>query len=258
MEVYTAPTEACLTDYPKQDRPAGFNSFGESTLDFAPVFAGGDIVDSRGARQTVLLPDDVDGDGARSSVDQREDAVSVTHQPQPDFGAVVLPAQFARLVPSLRPEGADAGLCTTVLGCRTALHEAERQVQQGRQRLQFAETELLSSYLVAVVVGPLQASSVRHVDGVPLRTWATEKRVHLTAFAQDVAAAVLPRLSEYFGLPYAFGKVDQVGVPEFEAGAMENAGLITYRETALLLDPQTASLPVQKRVAEVITLTPRA
>ena len=64
---------------------------------------------------------------------------------------------------------------------------------------------------------------------------------------------MLPRLEDYFGLPYAFGKLDQVGVPDFEAGAMENAGLITFREVALLLDPATAPLPVQKRVAEVIT-----
>ena len=57
-----------------------------------------------------------------------------------------------------------------------------------------------------------------------------------------MAVNVLPRLEEYFDIPYAFGKVDQVGVPDFEAGAMENAGLITFREVALLLDPATAAL----------------
>src|SRR5678815_3895716 len=53
--------------------------------------------------------------------------------------------------------------------------------------------------------------------------------------------------------PYAFGKLDQIGVPDFEAGAMENAGAVTFREVALLADPATAPLAVQKRVAEVIT-----
>ncbi|HET9551749.1 MAG TPA: M1 family aminopeptidase, partial [Anaeromyxobacteraceae bacterium] len=62
-----------------------------------------------------------------------------------------------------------------------------------------------------------------------------------------------PLLEDYFGRPYAFGKVDQIGVPDFEAGAMENAGLVTYREVALLLDPATASLAQRKRVAEVVT-----
>ena len=60
---------------------------------------------------------------------------------------------------------------------------------------------------------------------------------------------MLPRLEDYFGVPYAFGKLDQIGLPEFEAGAMENAGLVTYREVALLLDPATASLAQKKRVA---------
>ena len=64
---------------------------------------------------------------------------------------------------------------------------------------------------------------------------------------------MLPLLEDYFGLPYPFGKLDQIGVPDFEAGAMENAGAITFREVALLLDPATAPLAVQKRVAEVIT-----
>ncbi len=68
-----------------------------------------------------------------------------------------------------------------------------------------------------------------------------------------MAVEVLARLEDYFGVPYAFGKLDQVGLPEFEAGAMENAGLVTYREVALLLDPQTASLAQKKRVAEVVT-----
>ena len=86
-----------------------------------------------------------------------------------------------------------------------------------------------------------------------MRTWALPEKAHLAAFGAGRGAAVLPRLQDYFGLPYAFGKVDQVGIPDFEAGAMENAGLITYREVALLLDPATAPLSVQKRVAEVVT-----
>ncbi len=69
----------------------------------------------------------------------------------------------------------------------------------------------------------------------------------------DRGRAVLSRLEDYFGLPYPFGKLDQIGVPDFEAGAMENAGAITFREVALLADPATAPLAVQKRVAEVIT-----
>jgi puromycin-sensitive aminopeptidase len=96
-------------------------------------------------------------------------------------------------------------------------------------------------------------SAVARVRDVPICTWTTVEKRHLTSFAQETASAVLSRLEDYFGLPYPFGKLDQIGVPDFEAGAMENAGAVTFREVALLADPATAPLAVQKRVAEVIT-----
>jgi puromycin-sensitive aminopeptidase len=123
----------------------------------------------------------------------------------------------------------------------------------GQQRIRFAETELLPSYLVALVAGPLVGSPEELAGNVKVRTWALKEKAHLTHFGQQAALAALPRLQAYFGLPYAFGKLDQVAIPDFEAGAMENAGLITYRELALLLDPLTAPLSVQKRIAEVVT-----
>ncbi|MFP2912437.1 M1 family metallopeptidase, partial [Pyxidicoccus sp. 3LFB2] len=138
----------------------------------------------------------------------------------------------------------------TVLGNGPVVKE---ETQGGLHAVTFQETEVLSSYLVALVVGPLVGTAEEKIQGVPVRTWSLPEKAHLTRFGQDVALAVLPRLQDYFGLPYAFTKVDQVGIPDFEAGAMENAGLITYREVALLLDPATAPLSVQKRVAEVVT-----
>jgi puromycin-sensitive aminopeptidase len=126
-------------------------------------------------------------------------------------------------------------------------------IEGDRVRITHHETPPLSSYLVALACGRLEAMPPTTVRGVPVRTWAVPGKLALTAFGHTVAAEVLPRLEDYFGLPYAFGKLDQVAVPDFEAGAMENAGLITYREVALLLDPATASLAQKKRVAEVVT-----
>src|SRR5438105_15112799 len=123
----------------------------------------------------------------------------------------------------------------------------------GGRTVQFAETTPLSSYLVAICIGELASSPERKARAYPVRTWAVPQKQALTAFGQEVACAVMPLLEDYFGQPYAYGKVDQVGVPDFEAGAMEKAACITYREVALLLDPKTAPLNVQKRVAEVIT-----
>ena len=129
----------------------------------------------------------------------------------------------------------------------------DQKEPDGKRTVQFAETPPLSSYLIALCVGPLASSQAQDVRGYEVRTWAVPQKQALTAFGQNVATSVLPLLEDYFGQPYAYGKVDQIGVPDFEAGAMENAGAITYREVALLLDPKTAPLNVQKRVAEVIT-----
>ena len=129
----------------------------------------------------------------------------------------------------------------------------DQKEPDGGHTVQFAETPLLSSYLIALCIGELKGSPPEKVRGYEVQTWAVPQKQALTAFGQEVACATLPLLEDYFGQPYAYGKVDQVGVPDFEAGAMENAGCITYREVALLLDPKTAPLNVQKRVAEVIT-----
>jgi puromycin-sensitive aminopeptidase len=123
----------------------------------------------------------------------------------------------------------------------------------GHRVIEFAETRLLSSYLIALVVGKLASSAVTTVRNVPIRTWAVPSKIHLAGFGQECAAAVLPLLEDYFAVPYPFGKLDQIGIPDFEAGAMENAGAITYREVLLLSDPKTGSLALKKRVAEVIT-----
>ena len=75
---------------------------------------------------------------------------------------------------------------------------------------------------------------------------------HLTAFALEAAVASLRRLEDYFSLDYPYAKLDLIAVPDFEAGAMENAGAVTFRETLLLIDPERATLAERKRVAEVI------
>ncbi len=143
------------------------------------------------------------------------------------------------------PEG------VTALGNAPVLKDQKEP--DGGRTVQFAETPPLSSYLIAVCIGDLASSPEVKVRGYPVRTWAVPPKQQLTAFGEEVAVSVLPLLEDYFAQPYAYGKVDQVGVPDFEAGAMENAGCITYREVALLLDPKAAPLNLLKRVAEVIT-----
>ena len=124
---------------------------------------------------------------------------------------------------------------------------------EGHQTIEFAATRPIATYLVALVVGRLTASPPDTVCGVEVRTWAVPAKAHLLGFAQEVARAALPRLEDYFGVPYAFGKLDQIGIPNFEAGAMENVGAITFRETALLVDEVHSPLHMRKVVAEIIS-----
>ena len=79
-------------------------------------------------------------------------------------------------------------------------------------------------------------------DGVDLRVCATPDKVALTPFALGIAKFALHYYDNYFGIHYPLKKLDLIGIPDFEAGAMENFGAITFRETDLLLDPKTASL----------------
>jgi hypothetical protein len=84
-----------------------------------------------------------------------------------------------------------------------------------------------------------------------ISVWGTPDRVANLEFAADVAAAVLPAFEAAFGVPYVLPKLDLVAIPDFSAGAMENWGLITYRETALLTSP-TSSATDLRHVTTVV------
>jgi aminopeptidase N len=118
----------------------------------------------------------------------------------------------------------------------------------GEHTVQFARTPRMSTYLVAFLVGDFQCLSGES-DGVPIRACATPDRVQLGAFALAGAEYFLHYYDTYFGIKYPMPKLDMIALPDFEAGAMENFGAITYRETAMLVDPGTASVAAQKLVA---------
>jgi aminopeptidase N/puromycin-sensitive aminopeptidase len=121
----------------------------------------------------------------------------------------------------------------------------------GKHTLVFGTTPKMSTYLVAFLVGDFQCKSGEQ-DGVKLRVCATPDKVRLTPFALDVAKFALHYYDHYFGIHYPLKKLDFIGIPDFEAGAMENFGAITFRETDLLLDPKTSSYRNQSNVALAI------
>jgi puromycin-sensitive aminopeptidase len=130
--------------------------------------------------------------------------------------------------------------------------ERRRTERDGRIAVQFADTMAMSTYLVAFVVGPLEATDPVSVGGVPLRLIHVPGKAHLTAFGLDVGAFALQWFQDYYGIPYPSDKVDLLALPDFAAGAMENLGCITFRESLLLLDPATSTQAEQQNVADVV------
>jgi len=121
----------------------------------------------------------------------------------------------------------------------------------GKHTIRFATTPKMSTYLVAFLVGDFKCTSGES-DGVPIRACATPDKVQYTKFALSAAEYVLHYYDNYFGIKYPMPKLDLIALPDFEAGAMENFGAITYRETDLLLNPTTASIEDEKRVGVVV------
>ncbi|MFZ6005087.1 MAG: M1 family metallopeptidase [Actinomycetota bacterium] len=122
----------------------------------------------------------------------------------------------------------------------------------GRRRVRFADTMVLSTYLVAFIVGPLEATDPADVDGTPVRLLCPPGKRHLTPFGLEVAEYSLRYLADYFDLPYPGDSLDLIAIPDFAFGAMENLGCVTFRETLLLADPDQATQGELQNVVDVI------
>ncbi|MGH9560277.1 MAG: M1 family metallopeptidase [Terracidiphilus sp.] len=121
----------------------------------------------------------------------------------------------------------------------------------GKHTVVFGTTPKMSTYLVAFLVGDFQCTSGES-DGVALRVCAPPAEVALTPYALSLAKSALHYYDNYFGIHYPLKKLDLIGIPDFEAGAMENFGAITFRETDLLLDPKTASFDAEREATIAI------
>ncbi len=118
----------------------------------------------------------------------------------------------------------------------------------------FETTPKMSTYLLAFVYGDLQYKEAKTKDGVVVRTWATKAQpADSLDFALDVAVRSIEFFNDYFGVPYPLAKCDHVALPDFSSGAMENWGLITYRESCLLAPPATTSQSTRELIATIIT-----
>lgn len=126
------------------------------------------------------------------------------------------------------------------------------QIENGRREDQFADTMVMSTYLVAFIVGELEATDPINVDGVPLRIVHVPGKGHLTEFGLLAGEFSLRWLVDYYDIPYPAGKLDLIAVPDFAFGAMENLGCVTFRETLLLSDPKKTTQAELTRIVDVI------
>ena len=139
------------------------------------------------------------------------------------------------------------------LAIANGAEKGRETLANGKERVYFADSIPMSTYLVAFVVGPLEATAPVMVNGVALRTVHLPGKGHLADFSLKVGAFALNWFHHYYGIPYPGDKIDMVALPDFAAGAMENFGLITYREILLLVDPSTATQLELQRIANVVS-----
>lgn len=126
---------------------------------------------------------------------------------------------------------------------------AEAEEADGRKLIRFATTQPLAAEVVAFCVGPFdvyQGAPAGH--GTPIRVISAKGQREQSRLAAQATVDVLPRLEDYTGIPYPFGKLDHVAVPEFKFGAVENPGLITYKASALLLQPKDVEAEKARRI----------
>ncbi|HKO31575.1 MAG TPA: M1 family metallopeptidase, partial [Nitrospiraceae bacterium] len=129
---------------------------------------------------------------------------------------------------------------------------ASESSEAGRKVVRFTDSIKMSTYLVAFIVGEIESTAPQFVGKTPLRLWTVPGKQALTLFGHEIAAASLKFFEDYYGIPYPGGKLDLLAIPDFASGAMENLGAITYRETALLVDRQSATHGELERVADVV------
>jgi len=115
----------------------------------------------------------------------------------------------------------------------------------------FETTPRMSTYLLAFVYGEMGFTESKTKRGIPVRAYGTPANAPHTQYSADIAAKILDFFEAYFGVPYPLAKLDMVALPDFTVGAMENWGLVTFREQTMLYNPTSSGIETQQLVALV-------
>jgi alanyl aminopeptidase len=132
--------------------------------------------------------------------------------------------------------------------CNTPIESTSEK--EGWKTVTFKRTPPLPSYLLAIAVGPFEYTPIPGLK-VPARVVTCLGQKHLAGTTVSITPKLVAGLEHWFGIPYPFEKLDLIAVPEFAYGAMENPGLITFRDDILLLDAASASVAQRRSNASV-------
>ena len=116
----------------------------------------------------------------------------------------------------------------------------------------FSKTPVVSTYLIYLGVGEFEYLTGK-IGQIQIRVGTTKGNKSKGKFSLELGKKLLTSYEKYFGIKYPLPKLDLIAVPDFAAGAMENWGAITFRETILLYDPKTSSTRTKQFIAEVIS-----
>lgn len=167
------------------------------------------------------------------------------------------PTDCRRAFPSFDEPALKAKFDISLISAKELVHLSNMDVKEelavgsDKKKTVFKTTPLMSTYLVAFIVGDLKHVENNDYDK-PIKVWATPGLEHLGQYSADIAAKTLAFFDKKFDIPYPLPKLDMVAIHDFSAGAMENFGLITYRTVDLLLDPKNTNVNTMQRVTEVV------
>uniref|UniRef100_A0A8D2E287 Aminopeptidase n=1 Tax=Sciurus vulgaris TaxID=55149 RepID=A0A8D2E287_SCIVU len=130
--------------------------------------------------------------------------------------------------------------------------EKEESVDDKWMRTTFQKSVPMSTYLVCFAVHQFTSITKMSKSGKPLTVYVQPEQKHTADYAANITKVVFDYFEEYFAINYSLPKLDKIAIPDFGTGAMENWGLVTYRETNLLYDPEESASSNQQRVATVI------
>lgn len=129
--------------------------------------------------------------------------------------------------------------------------ESSRSGPDNETVVKFTSTPIMSTYLLAFAIGPFE-----YIEGTdqcrPVRIYTTPGKKEHGRFALEVACKALPYFENYFDIKYPLPKMDLIAIPDFALGAMENWGLVMYRETCLLVDPENTATSRKQFIAIIV------